>query len=79
MPDTKIIPFSSQEPEELEIREMNREQLEACLEEVEEKLAELDAREPRNMNSEAYEDWAAEHEDLEDIRDELLDRLETMR
>ncbi len=77
MSETKIIPFPAREQEEeLEIREMNREQLEACLAEVEEKIAELDKKEPRNMASEAYEDWATEHEDLEDIRDEILDRLE---
>ena len=38
-------------------------------------IAELDAREPKNMNSEAHEDWEDEHEDLEDqeIRELLQD------
>ena len=34
-------------------------------------IAELDAREPEDMESEAYEAWADEHEELED----LLERL----
>ncbi len=79
MAETKVIPFPAQEEEELEIREMGLQQLKACLEEVEERIQALDAREPKNMASEAYEDWAAEHEDLEDIRDEILDRLETLK
>ena len=33
----------------------------------------LDALEPQNENSEAYDDWADLHEDLEDVLDEILD------
>lgn len=41
-----------------------------------EQIAQLDAREPKNMNSEEYEAWAEEHEDLEDLLDEILDLLD---
>ena len=41
-----------------------------------EQLAALNAREPKNMDSEAYEAWAEEHEELEDALDEILDLLD---
>ena len=39
-------------------------------------IAELDAREPADMESEAYEAWADEHEELEDLLDDILDQLD---
>ena len=30
------------------------------------------------MESEAYEDWGQRHEDLEDLVDDVLDRLEEL-
>ena len=56
--------------------EMGLEDLKGYLRELEEALSKLDAVEPRNENSEAYEDWAEEHEDLEDLIDEVLDLIE---
>ena len=41
-----------------------------------EKLAELDAREPEDMMSKAYERWGERHEALEDELDDLLDLLD---
>lgn len=46
--------------------------------ELESVLEKLNAAEPRNENSEAYDVWAEEHEDLEDLIDEILDRIESM-
>ena len=43
---------------------------------LEAQIAQLDAREPADMESEAYEAWADEHELLEDMLDEILDLLE---
>ena len=43
-----------------------------------EELMALDAKEPKNMNSEAYEEWADEHEELEDYLDEILERMEAL-
>ena len=45
---------------------------------MQQELHQLDAKEPRNMNSEAYEEWADEHEELEDYLDEILDRMEEL-
>lgn len=64
-----IIEFSNTE---------KRGDLERQLAELQEELIALDAREPKNMNSEAYETWADEHEDLEDQIDEILDALEEL-
>lgn len=56
--------------------EKQRGELERQLAVLREQLVQLDAREPKNMDSEAYEDWADEHEDLEDQIDEILDQLD---
>ena len=50
--------------------------LQDLLQKVNQRLSELDAEEPEDMDSEAYEEWADRHEDLEDLADELTDRLE---
>ena len=39
-------------------------------------IAALDEKEPKNMNSDAYEAWADEHEELEDILDDIQDLLD---
>ena len=56
--------------------EMHREELTACLAEVRAALDRLDEKEPADMESDAYERWASRHEPLEDLADELLDRLD---
>ncbi len=72
----EIVAFPGGEPEELDFAEMDEDQLRACLEELRERLAVLDKQEPADMNSEAYETWAEEHEDLEDMMDEVLELLD---
>lgn len=69
----KIIAF---QPEEPDVAAMDKAQLISYREELEAQIAALDQKEPRNQNSEAYEDWADRHEDLEDLLDEVLDRLD---
>ena len=59
-----------------DIEAMDREELQACLQEVRERIADLDEREPADMNSEEYEAWGERHEELEDRADEIMDRLE---
>lgn len=59
-----------------ELDNMTPEQLRAYQAALLEKLADLDAREPQNMNSEAYEAWGDAHEELEDLLDEIQDRLD---
>jgi len=57
---------------------MNREELLAYLETLRQQIAALDESEPADMESEAYEDWADQHEDLEDLTDEAMELLEAM-
>lgn len=64
--------------EEPDIDSMDLEALREYLKELQMRIQELDAKEPRNMNSEAYEEWAERHEDLEDLVDEVLDRLDEL-
>lgn len=55
---------------------MDRPALEAYLAEIRRRIAALDESEPEDMSSEAYDEWSEEHEQLEDIADDILDRLE---
>lgn len=77
MSKENIIAFPTQETPE-DIYEMNLQQLQAHYAAMQEELQALDAKEPKNMNSEAYEEWADEHEELEDYLDEILDRMEVL-
>ena len=43
-----------------------------------ERIADLDEREPVDMNSEEYEAWGECHEELENLADEIVERLEEM-
>jgi len=61
-----------------DIAEMDKNGLPAYLEQLRSQIAALDEREPKNMNSEAYEEWGEQHEELEDLIDEVLDLLDEM-
>lgn len=50
----------------------------AALERVEALIARMDEAEPEDMESAAYESWADRHETLEDLADELRDRLDEL-
>ena len=67
----KMIEFESGE-------EMSSSRLKSYLKELRRQVTELDAQEPRDMESEEYESWAQEHEELEDLIDEVLDRLDDL-
>ena len=58
---------------------MNKEELLRYLEMLREELAALDEEEPADMDSEEYEDWGEAHEELEDLVDEVLDRLDELK
>lgn len=73
----KIMDFSDFQ-EEPELESMDQEQLEAYLRQVRDQIAQLDESEPADMNSEAYETWGNAHEELEDLVDEITDRLEEL-
>lgn len=71
-----VIPFPQNAEED--IYKMTLPQLQAHYAAMQEELIALDAKEPKNMQSEAYEAWAEEHEELEDYLDEILDRMEEL-
>ena len=77
MSKNNIIAFPAKEEPE-DIYEMDLQQLQAHYAAMQEELHALDAKEPKNMNSEAYEEWGDLHEELEDLVDDVLDRLEEM-
>ena len=64
--------------EEPDVDGMDKKELLAYLKTLRTRVEELDEQEPRNMNSEAYETWADRHEELEDLIDEVLDRLDEL-
>lgn len=55
---------------------LDRTELRAWLDRVRREIAELDEAEPEDMMSEAYDVWADRHEALEDLADDLMDRLD---
>lgn len=70
----EIIEFPAQNGAE-DTDELSREELLTLLERLRAEIAVLDEKEPKNMNSEAYETWADRHEELEDQVDEILELL----
>ena len=74
----KVIDFNQFRPEEPEIDSMDKEALLSYLEQLRTRIEQLDEAEPKNMNSEAYEEWGDLHEELEDLVDDILDRLDEM-
>ena len=62
-------------PDWEDLETMSRQELLNCLETVQEQIARLDEEEPEDMDSEAYDDWGDRHEELEDLADEITDRL----
>lgn len=65
--------------QEPDLESMDTSALEVYLAQLRRQIEELDAREPANMNSEAYEQWGDAHEELEDLVDEVLDLLDERR
>lgn len=57
---------------------MDAEQLRAYLASVRARIGQLDEEEPEDMESEEYQEWGDRHEALEDLADEILDRLEAL-
>ena len=57
---------------------MDREALLHFRDEIVGLLAALDKKEPKNMMSDAYADWADRHEALEDTLDDIDDRLDSL-
>ena len=74
----KVIDFKHYRNEEPNLNSMDKEALLTYLEQLRAQIEELDAAEPKNMNSEAYEEWGDLHEELEERVDDILDRLDEM-
>lgn len=55
-----------------------REELLAQLKDLRRQIALLDEEEPEDMESEEYEAWGDRHEELEDMVDEIMDRLDEL-
>ena len=62
-----------------DIDEMTAQELAEYLAFLEERRAEMDENEPDGEDSDAFADWAERHEELEDLYDEALERLELLR
>lgn len=73
--EIKIEIKNSDEPD---IDEMNADQLREYLAELEAQLDELDGEEPEDDESEEYDEWAEKHEAIEDLIDDVNDRLEEL-
>lgn len=58
---------------------MTLEQLKAYQQELIQQIEALDEREPADMDSEAYESWGDAHEMLEDLLDDIQDRLDELQ
>lgn len=79
-----IIQFNPQQMAEIEtfldslpeLEELTPAELKQMQEKVQFLIDRLDTLEPKNEQSEAYDDWADLHEDLEDVLDEILDLLD---
>lgn len=55
---------------------LSRDGLRARLAQVRKELARLDEQEPEDVEDEGYQAWGDAHEALEDLADEIMDRLE---
>lgn len=75
----KVIDFNQFRTEDLDIDSMDKDALLSYLEQLRARIGELDDAEPKNMNSEAYQAWGELHEELEDLVDDVLDRLDEMK
>lgn len=75
----KVIDFNQSRTEDLDINSMDKDALLSYLEQLRARIGELDDAEPKNMNSEAYQAWGELHEELEDLVDDVLDRLDEMK
>lgn len=76
----KILPFPDPSffDEAADLTSMSREQLLERLNALRSQIDALNRQEPRSQTSQAYEAWADRHELLEDLADDVLDRLDEL-
>ena len=61
-----------------DVDKLDRDALRRLLEDTLARIAALEEQEPEDMESEAYEAWSERHERLEDLADDICDRLDDM-
>lgn len=61
-----------------DIEAMSLPELEAYRDELYARLDDLDSVEPSDMESDEYSDWADTHEELEDLIDDVIERIESL-
>ncbi len=71
------IAFPAQ-PEEPALHSMTRDELQERLQELQAQIADLDSREPEDLMSKRHEGWAERHEALEDLADDVMERLDEL-
>ena len=71
------IAFPAQ-PEEPGLHSMTRDELQERLQELQAQIADLDSREPEDLMSKRHEGWAERHEALEDLADDVMERLDEL-
>ena len=57
---------------------MTRDELQERLQELQAQIADLDSREPEDLMSKRHEGWAERHEALEDLADDVMERLDEL-
>lgn len=77
-----IIEFPQEEILDLtdmpDVEDMDLDTLKSYRDQITAAIRQLDKAEPKNEQSEEYDQWAEDHEELEDILDEILDRMEDL-
>ena len=62
----------------MELEKMTLEQLYEYRERVMEDITELNEQEPFDESSEEFVNWAEDHEELEDLLDDVVERIDTL-
>ena len=62
----------------MELEELTLDELYAVREQILADLADWDEKMPFDEGSDAFADWAEEHEDMEDLLDDVVERIEEL-
>lgn len=62
----------------MELEELTLDELYEVREQILTDIADLDGKMPFDEGSDAFADWAEEHEDMEDLLDDVVERIEAL-
>ena len=62
----------------MELEELTLNELYEVREQIRTDIAALDEKMPFDEGSDAFTDWAEEHEDMEDLLDDVVERIEEL-